>query len=170
MRIEVKDARDLTTFERARIDCLVTSSLYMYLMGTQWAPADWNVLVWEDDDLVSGADIVVRTASVGGQPVRLGGIGDIATKVEWRKRGFAAAALKAAQGFLRDRLEVDFGLMISTEKMVARYEKLGWRLAARSMLADQPDGKATIPYPVLVLPVKAREWPEGEIDLCGLPW
>ena len=170
MRVEVKAAHQLSTFEKARIDCLVASSLYMYLTGTRWADADWNVLVWEDEDVVSGADIVERTARVGQRSVRLGGIGDVATKVEWRKRGFAGAALKAAQEFLRDPLGVDFGLMICTEKMISRYEKLGWQLAARSMLADQPGGKTTIQYPVMVLPVKEKEWPQGEIDLCGLPW
>ncbi len=170
MRVEVKPAGQLTTFEKARIDCLVTSSLYMYLTGTRWAEANWNVLVWEDDDLVSGAQIIERTAQVGGRSLRLGGIGDIATKVEWRKRGFAAAALKAAEDFLREPMGAEFGLMICTEKMIAHYEKLGWQLAARSMLADQPDGKTTIAYPVLVLPVREKEWPQGEIDLCGLPW
>lgn len=170
MRVEVKAAGQLSTFEKARIDCLVTSSLYMYLTGTRWAEPDWNVLIWEDDDLASGAAIVERTATVGGRPVRLGGIGNVATKVEWRRRGFAAAALKAAQDFLRDPLGVDFGLMICTEKMLARYEKLGWRLAARSMLADQPDGRVTIQYPVMVLPVQEKDWLQGEIDLCGLPW
>jgi predicted GNAT family N-acyltransferase len=168
MRVEIKANRDLSTFEKARIDCLVTSSLYMYLTGTRWAEADWNVLIWEDDDLVSGADIVVRQARVGQRPVRLGGI---ATKVEWRKRGFAHAALQAARKFLHDPLGVDFGLMICTEEMVPRYRKHGWKLAARSLTADQPDGRrVTIDYPVMILPVKEKDWPEGEIDLRGLPW
>lgn len=170
MRVEVKAAGQLSTFEKARIDCLVTSSLYMYLTGTRWAEPDWNVLVWEDDDLASGAAVVERTATVGGRPVRLGGIGKIATKVEWRRRGFAAAALKAARDFLRAPLRVDFGLMICTEAMLPRYEKTGWQLAARSLLADQPDGRTAIGYPVMILAVKESDWPQGEIDLCGLPW
>ena len=54
-------------------------------------------------------------------PVKLGGIGNIATKVEWRNRGYATAGLKVAQDFLRDPLQVDFGLMIATREMVTRY-------------------------------------------------
>jgi predicted acetyltransferase len=170
MRIEVKSASELSTFEKARQDCVVTSSLYAFLTGTKWATADWTVMVWEDEDLVSNVHIVERTVRVGEKPVRLGGIGNVATKVEWRKRGFARSALKAAQDFLLDPLKVDFGMMIATEPMVSRYEKLGWKMVAKSMCIDQPDGKTTLNYPVMVLPVCSQVWPEGEIDLCGLPW
>ena len=170
MRIEVKSARELSTFEIARQDCVVTSSLYAFLIGTKWATADWTVMVWEDDDLVTNIHIVERTAVVGGQPVRVGGIGNVATKVEWRKRGYASEALKVAVAFLNDPLKVDFGLMIATEKMIPGYEKRGWQVVAQSMLIDQPDGKQAFRTPIMILPVLKQDWPEGEIDLCGLPW
>jgi predicted acetyltransferase len=170
VRIEVKSARELSPFEKARQDCVVTSSLYSFLNGTKWAPADWTVMVWEDQDLVTNVHIVERTVKVGDQKVRLGGIGNVATKVEWRKRGYARSALSTAQQFLHDPLKVDFGMMIATEQMVPRYLKLGWSVAARSMLIDQPDGRTTLNYPVMTLPICRQDWPEGDIDLCGLPW
>jgi predicted acetyltransferase len=170
LRIEVKSARELSKFEKARQDCVVTSSLYNFLNGTKWAPADWTVMVWEDDDLVTNVHIVERTVKVGDQAVRLGGIGNVATKVEWRKRGYARSALDTAQNFLRAPLNVDFGMMIATEPMISRYEKLGWSLAAHSMLVEQPDGKMMLNYPVMILPVCRQGWPKGEIDICGLPW
>jgi len=170
MRIEVKSAGELSTFEKARQDCVVTSSLYAFLTGTKWATADWTVMVWEDEELVSNVHIIERVATVGGQPVKLGGIGNVATKLEWRKRGYARSALKTAQDFLLDPLKVDFGLTIATEQMVPRYEKLGWEEVAKSMKIDQPDRKTTLNFPVMILPLCKQEWPEGEIDLCGLPW
>ena len=170
MRLEVKSANELSTSEQARRDCVVISSLYAYLTGTKWAAPEWTVMIWEDADLVTNVHIVERTAMVGGQPVRLGGIGNIATKVEWRKRGYASLALKTAQGFLLDPLKVDFGLMIAIESLVPRYESMGWKVVAQFLQIDQPDGKTTLNYPVLVLPVCRQEWPGGEIDICGLPW
>jgi aminoglycoside 2'-N-acetyltransferase I len=170
MRIEVKSASQLSTFEKARQDCVVTSSLYAFLTGTKWATADWTVMVWEDDDLVTTVHIVERTVKVAEQLVKLGGIGNVATKVEWRKRGYARSALQTAQDFLLEPLKVDFGMMIATGEMVPRYERLGWRVAAQSMWIDQPDGRTTLNFPVMILPVCTREWPEGSIDLCGLPW
>ena len=170
MRIEVKSAGELSTFEKARQDCVVTSSLYAFLTGTKWATADWTVMVWEDEELVTNIHIIERTASAGEQQVRLGGIGNLATKLEWRKRGYATAALKTAVDFLHDPLKVDFGLMIATEKMIPSYEKRGWKEVSQSMRIEQPDGKQTFEIPVMILPVCKKEWPEGGIDLCGLPW
>lgn len=170
MRIEVKSAGELSKFEKARQDCVVTSSLYSFLNGTKWAAADWTVMVWEDEDLVTNVHIVERMVKVGDQAVRLGGIGNVATKVEWRKRGYARSALATAQDFLLDLLKVDFGMMIATEPMVPRYEKLGWNVVSRTMHIDQPDGRTMLNYPVMILPVCRQDWPGGEIDLCGLPW
>jgi predicted acetyltransferase len=170
MRVEIKSAEDWSAFEKARQDCVVTSSLYAYLTGTRWARPDWAVMVWEDEDMVSNVHIIERTVNVGTEQVKLGGIGNIATKVEWRRRGFASSALKVAQNFLLDSLGVDFGLMIATKEMISRYTKDGWRVVADSMMIDQPDGKTSLDFPVMVLPVLKQDWPEGAIDLCGLPW
>lgn len=170
MRIEIKSAQEWSTFEKARQDCVVTSSLYAFLTGTKWASPDWAVMVWEDDELVSNVHIIQRTIKVGSEEVRLGGIGNIATKLEWRKRGYATQALKVATDYLTDPLKVDFGLMIAIEQMIRHYEKKGWRVVAQSMLMEQPSGKMALSYPVMILPVGKQDWPEGVIDLCGLPW
>ena len=170
MRIETKPAREMSDSEKARTECVVASSLYAFQFGTQWAEADWTVMVWEDDDLVSNVHIIDRTAKVGGQQLRLGGLGNVATKVEWRERGYASAALRVAREFLYDTLKVDFGLMIATEQMIPRYIKTGWQLVADSMWIEQPEGRKLFTTPVIVLPVKRKTWPQGEIDLCGLPW
>ena len=170
MRIEIKSAEQWSTFEKARQDCVVTSSLYAYLTGIKWAPPDWAVMVWEDEEMVSNIHIVERTVKVGTELVKLGGIGNVATKVEWRRRGYASAALHVAQDFLHDPLHVDFGLMVTTYEMVPHYEKVGWRRVAHSVMIAQPGGKAKLDYAVLVLPVFRQAWPEGEIDLSGWPW
>ncbi len=171
MRIETKAASQMSQFEKARTDCVVTSSLYAYhTAGTQWASPDWTVMVWEEQELVSNVHIIERVVKAGSQSVRVGGIGNISTKVEWRKRGYASAALKVAMEFLADPLKVDFGLMVATESVKPIYEKLGWKMVASSLLMEQADGKMPFNYPVLILPVLAQAWPAGEIDLCGLPW
>jgi predicted acetyltransferase len=127
-------------------------------------------MVWEDDELVSNVHIIERNALVGGQPVRLGGIGNIATKVEWRGRGYSSLAMKVAQEFLAESLKVEFGLMTCFAWLVEYYEKMGWKIVADHLIMEQPDGKKMLNYPVLMLPVTRHDWPGGEIDLCGLPW
>ncbi len=170
MKIEVKAYDQLTDFEKARTDCVVTSSLYAYHTGMKWAQGDWIVMVWEDNDLVSNVHIIDRMAKVGEKPVRLGGIGNIATKVEWRKRGYAAFALKTAQKYLADPLRVDFGLMTCIDSLVPHYEKLGWQRVASSYIHEQEGKRMAFTYPVMILPVEKKEFPKGTIDVCGLPW
>lgn len=148
----------------------MTSALYAHLIGTQWASPDWAVMVWEGEEMVSNIHIIERTILVGGQAVKVGGLGNIATKVEWRKRGYASAALQVAVDFLREPLGVDFGLMLAVERMVPRYERTGWKVVGRSMMVEQPDGRREFNFPILILPVCSNTWPEGAIDLCGPPW
>jgi hypothetical protein len=170
MKIEVKSAREWNDYEKARQECVVTSSLYAYLTGIKWAQPDWAVMVWEENDLVSNIHIVERVIKVGTQKLKIGGIGNIATKVEWRNRGYASAALTIAEEFLFNPLQVEFGLMITTREIVPRYEKRGWKLVADTLIMEQPETQTSLNYPVMILPVKKKEWPSGMIDLCGLPW
>jgi hypothetical protein len=41
MRIETKAASQMSQFEKARTDCVVTCSLYVYHTGMKWAEPDW---------------------------------------------------------------------------------------------------------------------------------
>jgi hypothetical protein len=120
--------------------------------------------------MVSNVHIIERTGTVGSQQVHLGGIGNIATKVEWRKRGYASEVIKEAVNLLHDPLQVDFGLMISTEEMVPHYERTSWKLVAGTITIEQAEGKKAFSIPVLVLLVGKTEGPAGPIDPCGLAW
>jgi nodulation protein A len=170
MRIELKGESQLTEPERLGLARLSAEAFPPDGDDTQWAQSDWHVLVWEGDEIVSHVEIVERTASVGGQPVRLGGIGGVSTLIAWRKRGLAEAALKTAVDTLRNPLAVDFGLLVCGEVMIPYYSKFGWKLIGRPMWIDQPKGRELFTDPIMILPMSKDEWPDGEIDLCGRPW
>jgi aminoglycoside 2'-N-acetyltransferase I len=170
MKIVIKRDNEVSASERPQLDSLFSEAFQPDEHITQWAGDDWTVLVWENDELVSHVGIVARMATVDGQPVHLGGIGGVATRMDWRRQGLAEAALKVAQTFMHDRLAVDFGLLVCGEVMIPYYAKFGWKLLDRPMLIDQPGGKVTYSEPIMILPVCKSDWPEGEIDLCGPPW
>ena len=170
MRIELKAEGQLTESERLGLARLSAEAFPPDGDDTQWAQSDWHVLVWEGDEIVNHVEIVERTVSVGGQPVRLGGIGGVSTLKAWRKRGLAEAALKTAVDTLRDPLAVDFGLLVCGEVMIPYYSKFGWKLIGRPMWIDQPKGRVLYTHPIMILPVCKDEWPDGEINLCGRPW
>jgi GNAT superfamily N-acetyltransferase len=170
LHIELKADDQLNEVERADLKRLSDEAFPPDGTDTCWAKNDWHVLVWEETELVSHVEIVVRIASVGGTPVRLGGIGGVSTLKAWRRRGLAEAALRAAQAHLLQPLGVDFGFLICGEPLVHYYNKFGWKLTARQMWIEQPKGRVLYNALIMVLPVCKTEWPQGEIDLCGRPW
>jgi GNAT superfamily N-acetyltransferase len=174
MKITVRPANDLTEEERRCIDDLDSQAFAGDDDdddGYQWSTDhDWHILVEMDEQLASCLSIVERTCTVGGQPVRLGGIAGLATLPEWRGRGLAGAALQRAAAFMRDKLDAEFGLLLCRRDLVPYYRRFGWQLAEGPLTFAQPGGKVTYQEAAMVLPITGREWPPGMIDLCGLPW
>ena len=138
--------------------------------GLVWGAGEWIATGSLDGEIVSVVTITERAALAGGQPVRLGGIGGVSTLPGQRKHGFARAVLESAAAFMRDSLRVDFGLLLCAPEMVDYYGRLGWQAVPGPLQFDQPSGKRTWHDVTMVLPCQKAAWPEGVIDLRGLPW
>lgn len=138
----------------------------------QWSCDDWHVMVRVGGQVVSRVGIVERTGTVNGQPVKLGGIGGVATLPDLRRHGYAEAAMRTAAEFMRNELRVEFGLLICGTHMMPYYAKLGWQLVKGPLMFDQPKGKITFEdsTKIMILPCGTSDWPPGVIDLCGPPW
>ena len=170
MRLEIRAAGSLSAAEQSYISEWAHKIFDGQDQGLKWAKADWLALIWEGNELASQVEIVERSAKVGEQPVRLGGVGGVATGPAWRRRGLATLAMQQAMEFMRTELDVEFGLLICDTEKVPFYARLGWQLAGELLVIDQPAGKIDFPTPVMVWPCQGKEWPVGTIDLCGLPW
>ena len=170
MRVEIKRTGDMTPSEQEHVDHLIGQVFGAEVVGYTWADVDWHVLGWVEGKLASHVEIIERTGTVGGQPVRLGGIGGVASAADWRRRGLATLAMEKAAEFMCGGLDVEFGLLICGQEMVPFYRRLGWKVVDAPLVFDQPEGKVTFDDVVMVLPCKGQDWPAGTIDLCGLPW
>ncbi len=137
---------------------------------TTWATSEWMTLGFAGDQLVSVVGILVREASLDGQPIILGGIGGVATLPEWRRKGFAGTLLDRAAEFLLDPLKVDFGFLVCANEKTRWYSSHGWQQINGQVYIDQPGGKMIMEGPNMILPVLKTRWLEGCLDLCGLPW
>jgi aminoglycoside 2'-N-acetyltransferase I len=136
----------------------------------QWSSGDWQLTGSLAGKIIASIEILERMAQVGNTPVRLGGIGGVATHPDWQRRGFASVLMNEAARIMRDTLQVDFGLLICSEERVHLYGSLGWQVAAQSILIEQPEGKIVMETTTMILPCRKQDWPEGFIDLCGPPW
>ena len=137
----------------------------------QWATVPgFYVFVKNEDKLIGSLELYVRTISVGGQSLTVGGIGGVLTNPEWRGRRVARAMLKMSEDLIRDELGLDFGLLLCPEKVAPLYTKSGWLTVAGPTTFEQPHGTVVARQLTMILSCKERQWPDGEIDLCGLPW
>jgi GNAT superfamily N-acetyltransferase len=138
--------------------------------GLTWRPRDRRFFVYADNQLVGHIGFVKQVVRVGTQSVLVGGVGQVVTVPTAQQRGYATQALRAAAAFLKDELEVVFGLLFCIPRKVPFYERLGWQHIHDTVVFQQPEGNKNSPMPVMVLPCTDQHWPAGVVDLQSLPW
>jgi len=124
----------------------------------------------EKGEIVTQLGLLKREIRVGDVRIVVGGVGGVATHPARQHRGLSTILMQAAAHFLQTKIKVPFGLLVCADETRPFYARLGWRKVATKLWVTQ--GKKLLPMQtvVMILPLSARKWPEGEIDLCGLPW
>lgn len=135
-----------------------------------WRPKEVHIVLDVDGLAASHVGLVDHTVLVGGRPVRVAGVGGVATNGEMHGRGYARKAMNFATAFMRDEMKVEFGLLFCLDRLVPFYEQQGWRLLTEPVEVEQPSGRIPAPLNVMVLPFGGRVWPKGATDLRSLPW
>jgi predicted N-acetyltransferase YhbS len=170
LTVAVTRYADLSPEDLATIDTLSSGEIDPRFEGFVWTPAEWQVVGRLGGRAVCGVKIAVRDVTVGGRQVRVGGIGDVATAPEWRRRGFAGAAMRLAGEFLCRELGAEFGLLFCEPSLVPYYSRFGWQRVAAPTMVTIPRGKVPFPDETMVLPCRGDQWPGGPTDLNGPPW
>ncbi len=168
--IEIQARSALSSGELGEIDDLRARVFGTGPRKLVFASPDWHILLRIERTLLSQVSLFLRTGCVEEKAVRLVGIGSVATAPEWRRQGLATMALQGTTSFAREKLDAEFGLLICAPQLIRFYDRLGWREASGPLVFDQPDGKVTFQDVTMILPLRGRPWPNGPIDLCGLPW
>lgn len=135
------------------------------------APINWHVLAWADETLVCHVGIVEQAATVGGEPVQLGGISGVVTEPDWRGRGLASEAMRRAAEHMRRSTAADYGLLLCLQERVTFYGRLGWQqITAPLFFTDWRGETVQTGLAIMMLPLRDRPWAGGRIELSGLPW
>ncbi len=135
-----------------------------------WRPKDIHIVLDVDGQAASHVGLVEHTIAVGEKPVRVAGVGGVATNDELHGRGYARKLMSYATDFMRDEMKVEFGLLFCLDQLKPFYEQQGWQLLTEPVEIVQPAGRILSPMNVMVLPFGGRAWPEGTTDLLSLPW
>lgn len=172
IEIVIKPANQLTEQEDRELNELshLAFSQEHHEEEILWSEANCYVLVKVLGIIRSQVEIIERTGLVSGNPIRLGGIGGVATTPEWQRRGLSSLAMQKASRYIKDTLRVDFGILICGDHRISFYQRLGWQVKKGPLFFDQPGGKRKNDGITMILPCSEADWPEGEIDLCGLPF
>jgi GNAT superfamily N-acetyltransferase len=170
MRREIRSSDSLSHRERRQLSRWLKQFVDLDSSPIVWAVADWFHLTWERERLLCHLEIIERRATVSEEPVLLGGLGGLVTQPEYRGKGLATATLRESVRFMTGELQVGYGLLLCEERLEPFYRRLGWESVSGPLFFDQPAGRVQWARSVMVLPLRGKPWPEGEIDLRGLPW
>ena len=136
----------------------------------RWRDPDHYALLHLDGQLAGRLGILDTKVSVGGRIVRVGGIGGVVTKPDFRGRGIASEMLSRAADFMKNDLRVEFGLLLCRHEVSPVYSKLGWLIVPGPTTFTRSGVAATYPNDTMILRLADNEWPFGPIDMLGLPW
>jgi aminoglycoside 2'-N-acetyltransferase I len=136
----------------------------------RWAEPDHYVILSVGGKLAGRLGVLDSKVSVGNQIIRVGGIGGVATKPDFRHRGVASAMLARAAEFMKDDLGVEFGFLLCRHEVSPVYAKSGWIIVRGPTTFTRAGVTATYPNDTIILPLAGKRWPSGPIDMLGLPW
>jgi len=135
-----------------------------------WAEPDHYVILSLEGQLAGRLGVIDAKVSVGNHIMRVGGIGGVATKPEFRHRGVASAMLSRAAQFMKSDLGVEFRFLLCRHEVSPVYSKMGWIIVAGPTTFSRAGVTARYPNDTMILPLATKEWPSGPIDMLGLPW
>ena len=138
--------------------------------GFTWSAPAYYAITEVAGELIGRLGIFDREIEVAGIRMRVGGIGGVIAKPEWRLRGVARDLLTRSATFIREELGVEFAMLLCRRELAPVYAKLGWIRIGGPTVFMQPSGMNTYPRDTMVLRFTERQWPPGTIHMRGLPW
>lgn len=166
--IEIKPESDLAPERKIALDEMFNREFGRHTLI--YALPRWHAMGILDGSLVGRVGVLERTISVGQELLRVGGICGVVTVAEYRDRGIASALLDESIAFIKKRLSLPFALLTCNLRLEAFYQRLGWKTVSGPTVFTQPDGIRTCGGLTMVVECGSRLWPEGPINLRGLPW
>lgn len=145
----------------------------VYAHVQEWAPADWQLLIFDGDQWASTVEVFCRTITVAGQGVEVGGISGVMTHPDYQRRGYSKRLMRRAVKWIAEQWTVSFGLLVCKTNLIPFYSELGWEQVVGKITFQQPDKYSGFdPQQVhgMIYRFGTAVWAGGDIDLCGLPW
>ena len=135
-----------------------------------YAIPQWYLLGYFRNKPVTQVGVLQRTITINQKPLLIAGLCFLITEPDFRGRGFADLIMTEAVSFARDNLRLALGLLTCQPRLESLYSGMGWRTVTEPNVFVQPSGNRSYGGLIMVNEYDGVSWPEGKIDLCGLPW
>jgi predicted GNAT family N-acyltransferase len=115
--------------------------------------------------------LLTREILVGDGRVTVAAIGGVATAMAHRRQGYAHRLVETIEAFVRAEVDVDFLTLQCEDSMIPFYAAMGWEVVEQPLFCTQRDGQIhRSPDTPMVRVLGDAAWPDGPIDMNGLPW
>jgi aminoglycoside 2'-N-acetyltransferase I len=138
--------------------------------GYAWAQPNMHALGYANRKLACNAGILDREILVGDRRIFVAGVTDVATNVFFRGQGCAQIVMKAVENHLKMEGRYRFALLFCNAGLLPLYESCGYCRIEAPLFIHSDGRRMRIDEIKMFLPLTGEEWPQGEIDLLGLPW
>lgn len=135
-------------------------------------PAEARVILRDGAGAIAAhLGFALRTVAVGGAPVRVAGVGAVATSPAHRGRGAGRAMFGALARHLATT-DAAFALLECRDAVVPFYARCGFDRSVRTVTAVDPETGLTdvSTSNLMTMPLVGRPFPEGDVDLAGMRW
>ncbi len=139
-------------------------------LGLIWRAKDLHIMRYVDGEFAAKASILRHSVEINGQNVLVGGVGGVITMPAFQGQGHASAVLNYLTDYLRNHLQLPFGMLFCRPALVPFYGRFGWHLIEDTVYLEQPNGVMASPLPVMYAGYSNQSWPKGTVYLNSEPW
>ena len=136
----------------------------------QWSTPEWYLIAKCEDKIIGRIGILRRAITVGREVFEVGGISGVIVSSEWRNKSISKLTMNEVATFIKDNLKLDFGLLLCRDEVVPVYEQCNWYIVKNNTVFSQSTGEKIYSKNTMVIECRDKKWPEGSINLNGLPW
>jgi aminoglycoside 2'-N-acetyltransferase I len=168
--IEILSRYSVSQAQRDELDALDKLAFTAEMdFGFDWSGSEEYVILRVDGRLAAMVGMLERTVLVGGREVKVGGVGGVATHPDHRRRGYAGRLLEAAAQVLKEK-GCKFAMLFCDKSLVGYYNQNQYHRVGEPLFIFSRGERLEIYEIKMVRELSGEEWPQGEIDLQGLPW
>jgi len=134
--------------------------------------ASYNAVIKADGVICGYIAVVDRTIEVGGNPLRVAGVGNVCVLPEYQGTGLSDIMLRSVMEEAGKR-QFELGFLFTTEAIKKVYARNGWiEIEGHRVVRVEKGEEIVMPAESVKMyyPLKRKEFPTGDVHLCGDKW